>query len=55
MSRVLNFVAGRTVDIRDAFRLGKYSTSKTRPVLVALCGVWDKATSSEQWSKVVYE
>ena len=55
VSRVLNFVAGRTVDIRDAFRLGKYSTSKTRPVLVALCGVWDKATSSEQWSKVVYE
>jgi len=42
VSRVLNFVAGRTVDIRDAFRLGKYGTSKTRPVLVTLCGVWDK-------------
>ena len=42
VSRVLNFVAGRTVDIRDAFRLGKYSTSKTRPVLVTLCGVWDE-------------
>jgi len=42
VSRVLNFVPGRTVAIRDAFKLGKYSTSKTRPVLVTLCGVWDK-------------
>jgi len=39
---VLNFVAGRTVDIREPFRLSKCSTNKSRPVLVMVCGVWDK-------------
>ena len=36
VSRVFNFVAGRTVDIRDAFRLGKYSSLLVKLVLYLL-------------------
>jgi len=39
---VLDFVAGRRVEIDDAIRLGTFSADKCRPVLVKLKSVWDR-------------
>lgn len=39
---ILKFVVGREVEISDAFRLGKFNSDKTRPILVKLRSVWDK-------------
>ena len=61
---VLHFVAGRKVEISDAFRLGAFHADKIRPILVSLCSVWDKrlvlsysrklATSEDDTLKRVY-
>jgi len=40
----LQTAAGRAVEIEDAFRIGKPTNGKTRPVLVKLRSVWDKRT-----------
>ena len=42
VSDVLYRVAGRNVEIADAFRIGAYSPDRSRPVLVKLRSVWDK-------------
>ena len=39
---VLQYVADHAVDTVDMYRLGRYTGSKTRPVLVKLRTVWDK-------------
>ena len=41
---ILHIVLGKDVSnvIEDAFRLGKYTSSKTRPILVKLKSAWDK-------------
>jgi hypothetical protein len=39
---VLHLAAGRTVQITDAFRLGRFHDSKVRPILVKLHSVWDR-------------
>ena len=39
---VLQFVAGRSVDILDTFRIGRYAAGKVCPILVKLCAVWDR-------------
>jgi len=39
---ILDFVAGRRVEIEDAFRLGVFCVDKCRPVLVKLKNVWDR-------------
>ena len=35
-------VMGRTVDVADMFRIGRFTASKTRPVIVKLRTVWDR-------------
>jgi len=42
VTNVLDFVAGRRVEIDDALRLGAFSADKCRPVLVKLKSVWDR-------------
>lgn len=44
LAAALQHVAGRPVDITDAFRIGKFSTSqlRPRPIIVKLRCVWDK-------------
>ena len=42
VSDVLYRVAGRNVEIADAFRIVAYSPDRSRPVLVKLRSVWDK-------------
>jgi hypothetical protein len=44
LSKALLHVAGRPVEIADAFRIGKYSPSQVRhrPVIVKLRNLWDK-------------
>jgi len=44
VSDVLHFVAGRDVEVSDAFRLGKYKSNseRARPILISLKSVWDK-------------
>ena len=39
---ILEYVHGMRVDVVDMFRLGRFSSEKTRPVLVKLRTVWDK-------------
>ena len=39
---ILHFVVGYSVDVMDAYRLGRYATDKVRPVLIKLRSVWDK-------------
>ena len=39
---ILEFVQGTRVDVVDMFRLGRFNSDKTRPVLVKLRTVWDK-------------
>ena len=38
----LTFVCGHSVDIADAFRLGRFNADKIRPILVKLRTIWDK-------------
>jgi hypothetical protein len=44
LSKALQHVAGRPVEITDAFRIGKYNPAqvRNRPVIVKLRNVWDK-------------
>jgi len=44
LSNALKHVAGRPVEIADAFRAGKYDASQVRhrPIIVKLRSVWDK-------------
>jgi hypothetical protein len=39
---VLIYVTGKSIDVVDLFRLGRFNPDKTRPVLVKLRTVWDK-------------
>ena len=39
---VLRFVTGRAIEISDAFRIGSFNSSKSRPVVVKLTNVWDR-------------
>jgi hypothetical protein len=42
---ILHFITDHTVDVVDAFRLGRYNSnapSKARPILLKLRTVWDK-------------
>jgi hypothetical protein len=43
-SKVQEYVAGRSVDIADAFRIGKFSAnqSRPRPIIVKLRSVWHR-------------
>ena len=44
LQQALQHVAGRNVDIADAFRIGKYNVnqSRPRPIVVKLRSVWDR-------------
>jgi len=42
VSDILRFVAGRDVEISDAFRLGKFNSVRVRPVLIVLKSSWDR-------------
>lgn len=44
LSSALKHVAGRSVEIADAFRIGRYSASQVRhrPIIVKLRNIWDK-------------
>ena len=44
---ILEFVSGKSVEIKDMFRLGKYvrstsSLSRPRLILIKLCTAWDR-------------
>jgi len=41
---VLRHAAGHDIAVTDAFRLGRYSVDRCRPVLVRLQCVWDRRT-----------
>jgi hypothetical protein len=41
VEHIIQFIAGRPVEIVDMFRLGRYEASKVRPVLVKLHTTWD--------------
>lgn len=40
--RSLNYAAGRQVEVVDAFRLGRFSNGKKRPILVKLTSAWNR-------------
>jgi hypothetical protein len=44
LSNALHYVAGRLVEIADAFRIGKFNAtqSRLRPFIVKLRNVWDR-------------
>ena len=47
VDEILEFVSGKSVQIKDMFRLGKYvrstySLSRPRPILIKLCTAWDR-------------
>ena len=45
VDEILEFLADRPVQIKDMFRLGKWSSkssSRPRPVLIKLCAAWDR-------------
>ena len=45
VNEILEFLADRPVQIKDMFRLGKWSStsrSRPRPVLIKLCAAWDR-------------
>jgi hypothetical protein len=42
VAQALNHAAGVKIDIVDAFRLGRYTEGKKRPVLVKLNSVWNR-------------
>ena len=39
---ILQFVVGRAIEVTDAFRLGKFSSDRARPILVKLHSIWDR-------------
>ena len=39
---VLSFAVGRTIETGDVFRLGTFTSGKTRPILVRLHSAWDR-------------
>jgi hypothetical protein len=41
-AQALNLAAGVQIDIIDAFRLGRFTEGKTRPVLVKLNSIWNR-------------
>jgi len=43
VDEVFEFLAGKSVLIKDIFRLGKYSSSsRPRPLLIKLSAIWDQ-------------
>ena len=44
LSNALHYVAGRSVEIADAFRIGKFNAtqSRPRPIIVKLRNAWDR-------------
>jgi hypothetical protein len=42
VAKVLLAATGKEVEIVDAFRIGRFNTGKTRPILVKLRSVWDR-------------
>ena len=42
VDEILKYILGRSVEIADLFRLGKFTEGKTRPILVQLRSVWDR-------------
>ena len=42
VARALQVIAGKDVEIVDAFRLGRFNTAKTRQLLVRLRSTWDR-------------
>ena len=42
VARALQVADGKDVEIVDAFRLGRFNTVKTRPLLVRLRSTWDR-------------
>jgi hypothetical protein len=49
---ILQFVSGQPVDVVDMYRLGRFNTNKTRPVLVKLRVVWDRRLILSKCSKL---
>jgi hypothetical protein len=45
LDNVLQIVAGRDVTITDAFRLGRFSPDRIRPILAKLSSAWDRHSS----------
>ena len=46
---LLEFLAGKPVNVNDVFHLGKYSASskRPRPVLIKLTTAWDRASKAK--------
>lgn len=42
VDQALQFVVGKSVDVSDMFRVGRFSQSKVRPIIVKLRTTWDK-------------
>jgi hypothetical protein len=42
LDAALSFVMGHTVDVVDAYRIGRFDASKTRPIIVKLRSLWDR-------------
>ena len=42
VENALGFISGHEMDIVDMFRAGRYTASKTRPIIIKLRTVWDK-------------
>ena len=46
MDEILEFLSGKSIQIKDMFRLGKFisqtTSSRPRPVLIKLCTAWDR-------------
>lgn len=42
LDQALQFVCGQTVDVVDAFRVGRYVNGKVRPIVVKLRTAWDR-------------
>lgn len=52
VDNILQFVSGQPVDVVDMYRLGRFNTNKTRPVLVKLRVVWDRRLILSKCSKL---
>jgi hypothetical protein len=42
LDAALSFVMGQTVDVVDAYRIGRFDANKARPIIVKLRSVWDR-------------
>ena len=46
VDEILEFLSGKSIQIKDMFRLGKFisqtTSSRPRPVLIKLCTAWDR-------------